>query len=70
MDERTELVIHTDITLEKDSKRLEFRTTLNNVCRDHLFTVSFPSSIAAEEADWEAPSRFVGGRWTGLPMII
>lgn len=55
LDERTELVIHTDITLEKDSKRLEFRTTLNNVCRDHLFTVSFPSSIAAEEADWEAP---------------
>lgn len=47
--------ITTDITLKKDSKLIEFKTSLYNRCNDHLFTVSFPTGINVEKADWEAP---------------
>ena len=53
--ETVETAIITDITLKKGSKRLVCKTTLDNRCRDHLLTVSFPTGIQAATADWEAP---------------
>ena len=49
----TEIV--TDITLKKNSKRIEFTTRLDNRCKDHMLIAAFPTGINAEQADWEAP---------------
>jgi mannosylglycerate hydrolase len=38
----------TDITLRKASRRLEFKTHYNNVCKDHMLTVRFPAGIETE----------------------
>lgn len=48
--EMKELPISTILTLEKGSKYLKVKTTLNNECRDHKLVVNFPSYI--EKADW------------------
>lgn len=48
--EMKSLQISTILTLEKDSKHLKVKTTLNNECRDHKLVVNFPSGI--ENADW------------------
>jgi len=47
--------IVSEITVNKGSKRLDFKTSLDNKCNDHMFTVSFPTGINADVADWEAP---------------
>lgn len=38
----------TDITLRKGSRRLEFKMSYNNVCKDHMLTVRFPAGIETE----------------------
>ncbi len=38
----------TDITLRKGSRRLEFKMSFNNVCKDHMLTVRFPAGIQAD----------------------
>ncbi len=40
----------TDVTVNKDSKRVDFKTKFNNACKDHKLTVLFPTGIAAEES--------------------
>ena len=47
--ETVETAIITDITLKKGSKRLVCKTTLDNRCRDHLLTVSFPTGRCVYE---------------------
>lgn len=47
--------VQTEVTLQKDKKRLDFKTTIDNQCGDQLFTVSFPTGIITETASWEAP---------------
>ncbi|MCL2837998.1 MAG: glycosyl hydrolase-related protein [Oscillospiraceae bacterium] len=49
----TEIV--TEITVKKDSKRIDFKTRLTNQSKDHMFVVDFPTGINAKTADWEAP---------------
>ncbi|MEI5990029.1 hypothetical protein A5881_001522 [Enterococcus termitis] len=48
-----ELTIETVVTMEKDSPRLSFETTLNNQMKDHRLRMLFPTGIKAEthEAD-------------------
>lgn len=53
--ETRQIKLITDITLKKDSKRIEFKTTFYNCCKDHMLTVTFPTGIQAQTADWEAP---------------
>jgi mannosylglycerate hydrolase len=55
LEQTRETKIVTDITLKKDSTRIEFKTRLDNRCKDHMLTVSFPTGIQAEKAVWEAP---------------
>lgn len=38
----------TDITLRKGSHRLEFKMSYNNICKDHMLTVRFPTGIKTE----------------------
>jgi mannosylglycerate hydrolase len=38
----------TDITLRKGSRRLDFKLHFNNVCKDHMLTVRFPSCLQTE----------------------
>ena len=55
--------IVTEVTVRKDSKRVDFVTSLSNQSKDHLFVTSFPTGIQSEIADWESPfeirQRFV-----------
>lgn len=55
LDETRTVKIKSEITLKKDSKRIDFKTYFDNQCRDQLFTVAFPTGINTETADWEAP---------------
>jgi mannosylglycerate hydrolase len=56
---RSDLLISTRIrstvTLCRASARIDFKTELDNRCRDHMLTVSFPTGIHAKQACWEAP---------------
>ena len=47
--------IATEVTLKKDSRRIDFVTSLNNQCGDHMMVASFPTGIMTEQADWESP---------------
>ena len=47
--------IATEVTLKKASRRVDFVTSLDNRCGDHMMVASFPTGIAAEQADWESP---------------
>lgn len=49
----TEIV--SKVTVSKGSKRIDFKTSLDNKCKNHMFIVSFPIGIEAEYAYWEAP---------------
>ncbi len=44
-DEYQELVIITDVTLERDARSLRFITTVNNTVRDHRLRVLFPTGL-------------------------
>ncbi len=55
LEQTNTVAVSTDITVHKDSKRIDFITRMDNTCKDQLFTVSFPTGIIAEEAEWEAP---------------
>lgn len=47
--------IATEVTLKKASRRVDFVTSLDNRCGDHMMVASFPTGIVAEQADWESP---------------
>lgn len=47
--------VATTITVTRGKKRIDFVTELTNTGRDQLFSVTFPTGITAETADWEAP---------------
>ena len=47
--------VATEVTLRKNSRRIDFVTSLENRSGDHMMTVSFPTGINAEQADWESP---------------
>lgn len=49
--------IVTEISLRAGSPRLEFRTTVENRCRDHRLRVRFGTGLAAAEHHW-ADSKF------------
>lgn len=49
------LEIISEITLKKNSKRIEFKTNVINNCKDHMLTVSFPSGIDAKYSLSECP---------------
>lgn len=49
----TEII--SEVTVNKGSRRIDFKTFLNNRCRDHMFIVSFPTGIETEAVSWEAP---------------
>ena len=49
----TEIV--SEITLRKGSRRVEFKTSLENRCKDHLMIANFPTGIRTDTAEWEAP---------------
>ena len=55
LEQTNTVAVSTDITVHKDSKRIDFIARMDNTCKDQLFTVSFPTGIIAEEAEWEAP---------------
>ncbi len=55
LEQTYETKIITDITLKKGSTRIDFKTRLENRCKDHMLTVSFPTGIKAEKSVWEAP---------------
>ena len=38
----------TDITLRKNSRRLDFKMHFNNTCKDHMLTVRFPAGIETD----------------------
>ncbi|MDD4699298.1 MAG: glycoside hydrolase family 38 C-terminal domain-containing protein [Oscillospiraceae bacterium] len=46
--------ITTEITLKKDSNRIDFITTLNNQSGDHMMVASFPTGVNSEKALWES----------------
>ena len=52
---KVKTAIVTDITVRKNSKRIDFTTRLNNQSKNHMLVVDFPTGIKAEFADWEAP---------------
>lgn len=45
-DEMTKLVLHTFVTLEKDSASLQFRTEFDNTAKDHRLRVVVPTGIS------------------------
>lgn len=47
--ERTDLEIITDITLRKNSKAVEFVTTVNNIAHDHRLRVNFPTCTEGDD---------------------
>lgn len=47
--------ISTLVTLAKDSKRLDFQVSMENRCKDHKLTASFPTGIKTETSYSEAP---------------
>ncbi|MBC7961145.1 MAG: hypothetical protein H7X94_14895, partial [Vallitaleaceae bacterium] len=49
----TEIV--SEVTVNRGSKRIDFKTSLNNNSKDHMLVVSFPTEIQTEDAYWEAP---------------
>lgn len=49
----TEIV--SEVTINKGSKRIDFKTSLDNKSKDHMFVVSFPTGIQTNDAYWEAP---------------
>lgn len=48
-----EMIVETIITMEKDSSRLSFETTIDNQCKDHRVRMLFPTGLKAttHEAD-------------------
>ncbi|MDK1032027.1 MAG: glycoside hydrolase family 38 C-terminal domain-containing protein, partial [Planctomycetia bacterium] len=48
--ERKAIGIASEITLRAGSRRLEFKTTVDNTCRDHRLRVRFPSDIEASDS--------------------
>lgn len=49
----TEII--SEVTVNKGSRRIDFRTLLFNRCKEHMLVVSFPTKIDAEYAYWESP---------------
>ncbi len=47
--------IVSEITLNKDSRRVDIKTSLNNLCKDHMLTACFPTGIKAENSYSECP---------------
>lgn len=52
---KTPTEIVTEITLKKNSKRIDFKTSMENHSKDHMFVVDFPTGMQVKTADWEAP---------------
>jgi len=52
---RLQLEITSEITVRNNSKRIDFRTHINNTCQDHMLTVSFPSGLNTEHSFSECP---------------
>ena len=47
--------IATEVTVRKGSKRIDFKVSMTNLCKDHMLVVDFPTGIQTATADWEAP---------------
>lgn len=55
LDETDPVEVVSTVTVCRGSKRIDFVTTLENTGKDQLFSVQFPTGIATDTADWEAP---------------
>lgn len=53
--EKKTVNIITEITLKKDSKTVEFKTFMENTCKDHKFTVCMPTNIKTKYSNSECP---------------
>ena len=65
--EMKELLIETNLILEKDSKYLKLKTKFNNQIRDHKLWVNFPTMVkdakfADSESAWDVASRTINYR--------
>ncbi len=54
-DKKLPTEITTEITVQKNSKRIDFKTSLTNRSKDHMLVVDFPTGMQTKSADWEAP---------------
>jgi len=56
---RSKNTIHTEIiseiTVNKGSKRVDFKTSIDNKSKDHMLIASFSTGIDSDYADWECP---------------
>jgi alpha-mannosidase len=74
-EERVECEITTDITLQRGVKRIEFRSTVNNLAKDHRLQMVFPTGFRTTESIAQTPFAFVrrpvelqeGTDWAEMP---
>lgn len=52
---RSKQLIPTEITLNKESRRIDIESSLNNQSKEHILIVSFPIGLRTEAAWWESP---------------
>lgn len=61
--------IVTDITLKKNSRRIEFKTCLNNRCKDHKLSVVFPTNLQSDVV-YSQNAFMITERKVGKPEAI
>lgn len=59
---RGELVIETTLSLSRHSRRVDIRTTVNNVCKDHRLRSLFSTGIETDQSYAETPFAVVQRR--------